>query len=256
MRTRRRLAALLLAIVLSALAFPSTASAAVPKQVLVVGDSITGGASNYTDFYLGNAGDGSITTTHRTVGGLALCDLLPGSGGPWSINTLLNERRYDAVIVAFSGNNLTKCMGGRTGQAVVDKYRDDANAFMQIVSTYPSVADVVFAKPFAARDAGLDYVRTGVGRVYVDMALTWPTARSIDAGYLLENQGQWADLLPCQPWDPCGYGVVRIGDPDGVHLWCDKRGPAYYGVVPPCDNYSAANNRYGMNLAGARQFIL
>lgn len=247
--------AVLVALVAPTASAPSAeARNTVPKHVLVLGDSILGGSSNYVSFYMGNAGDGSVVTTIRSVGGTAICDLFPGNGGPWTIHSLLAERRYNAVVMAYSGNNMSRCMDGLTGQAAVDRYRMNAHTIMRVAAQYGSPT-VVWVKPFAARDAGLDYIRTGVGRAYVDMQLSWPNARSLDAGYLLEDQGRWADILACQSWDPCGYGVVRIGDPDGVHLWCDSRPPAVYGVVQPCNNYSAGSNRYGMNLAGTRQFI-
>lgn len=254
MRSRARLALVLVVLcALLGLAFPS--QAATPKQVLVVGDSIVGGSSNYINFYMGH--DGQAQTTFRSVGGFAICDLLPGNGGPWPIGSLLAEKRYDAVVVAFSGNSSTKCMGGRTGQAVVDKYRADAEAVMRTAVSY-GVPTVVWVKPPAAGYASLDYVRTGVGRVYTDLPAYWPAARVIDGGAGgIENQGQWVRNIPCQPFDKpgCYAGWVPIGADDRVHFYCGRRGPAYYGVVPPCDTYSAGSNRYGMNLAATRALI-
>lgn len=256
-RTRRLIAALV--VTLFALfgavtaTSPSAQASVPPKQVLVLGDSIVGGASNYIDFYMDQGG--TAETTIKAIGGTALCDVLKGNGGPWTIDGLLAAKRYDAVVVAYSGNAITPCMQGRTGQAVVDKYAADADKFMNVTRFF-GVPKVIWVQPFAARDAALNYVRTGLATLYRTLPAYWPSARVIDGGYMLENQGNWADILPCAPWDPCGYGVVRIGDPDGVHLWCDKRGPSYYGIVPPCDNYSAGSNRFGMNLSSARPFFL
>lgn len=236
----------------AALALP--AQAAAPKQVLVLGDSIVGGASNYIDFYMDQGG--AAETTIKSIGGTAICDILKGNGGPWNIDGLLAAKRYDAVVMAYSGNSLTPCMGGRTGQAVVDKYKADANQVMNVARFF-GVPKVVWVKPPAARYAALDYVRTGVGRMYVDLQLTWPAARVVDGGAGVEDTGRWARYLPCQAWDKpgCYAGWVPIGDEDGVHFFCAKRGPSYYGIVPPCDTYSAGSNRYGMSLSGARQFM-
>lgn len=254
MPTTKRLAALTLVALcaLLGLAFPS--QAATPKQVLVIGDSIPGGASNYISFYMGH--DGKAQVTFRSVGGFAICDLLPGNGGPWTYGQLFAEKRYDAVVVAFSGNSSTRCMGGRTGQAVVDKYRTDATSVMRTAQQY-GVPRVVWVKPPAAQSAPLDYVRTGVGRVYTDLPATWPTARVIDGGVGVELQGQWARYLPCQSWDKpgCWAGHVPIGAADGVHFYCAQPGGAPYGVVQPCRSYSAGSNRYGMNLAATRALI-
>lgn len=260
MRRIKRIGAVLLIAVLCSLFGSVPAQATTSKQVLVIGDSITGGASNYIGFYMG-ASDGSVQTTFRTVGGFAICDLLPGNGGPWTYNSLFAEKRYDAVVMAFSGNAMTKCMGGRTGQAVIDKYRADAHAVMQTAQQY-AVPDVVWVKPPAAQSAELDYVRSGVGKVYGYLPNTFPTARVIDAGPGLEYNGKFILWDKCASWDynhgvdGCdAWGNIRIGDNDGVHLYCRVRQPAYYGVVPPCDVYSAGNNRYGMNLSATRKFI-
>ena len=244
-------------VVLSALfglALPS--QAATPKQVLVVGDSIVGGASNYINFYMGS--DGKAQTTFRSVGGLALCDLLPGNGGPWTINSILAAKRYDAVVVAFSGNSSTRCMGNQPpSQAVVEKYRVDAATFMGITRQY-AVPTVVWAKPPAAAGAALDSVRSGLGQVYGELPASWPTARVIDGGVRVEDAaGRWARYLPCEAWDKpgCYAGWVPIGADDGVHFYCAKPGPTPYGVVQPCQTYSAGSNRYGMNLAATRSLI-
>lgn len=244
----------LVLVTLCALFGLSLPAQATTKQVLVLGDSIVGGASNYINFYLTN--DGKAQTNIKSVGGTAICDLLPGNGGPWTINGLLAEKRYDAVIMAYSGNSLTKCMGGRTGQAVVDKYNADANALMKITQQY-SVPKVVWVQPPAAKAPDLNYVRTGVGTVYRTLPAYWITARVIDGGAGVEDNGQWARYLPCQSWDKpgCYAGWVPIGDVDGVHFACAKPGGAPYGVVQPCQSYSAGSNRYGMNLSTTRQYI-
>lgn len=230
---------------------------ATPKQVLVLGDSIVGGASNYIDFFMDSGG--AANTTIKSVGGTAICDVLAGNGGPWNINGLLAEKRYDAVVMAFSGNSLTPCMGGRTGQAIIDKYRVDAHALMKVTQQY-AVPKVVWVKPPAAARADLDAVRAGVGRVYGYLPNTYPSAKVIDGGIGVEAYGKFAYSLNCASWEQtaaqgCVNNMIRIGDNDGVHFFCAKRGPSYYGVVPPCDTYSAGSNRYGMNLSATRALI-
>lgn len=251
-----RFAAVALAVLCALFAWAPRAQAAAPKQVLVVGDSIVGGASNYIGFYMGS--DGKAQTTFRSVGGLALCDLLPGAGGPWTINSILAAKKYDAIVVAFSGNSSTKCMGNQPpSQAVVEKYRADAQVFMGITRQY-AVPTVVWVKPPAAKGAALDGVRSGLGQVYAGLPASWPTARVIDGGAGVEDAaGKWVQNIPCASWDKpgCWMGWVPIGDKDGVHFYCGKRGIAYYGIVPQCDTYSGGSNRYGMNLAATRAFI-
>lgn len=252
----RKAFVLLIATLFILVGLPS-AQATTPKQILVLGDSIVGGASNYINFYLSS--DGKAQSTIKSVGGTAICDILPGSGGPWTINGLLAQKRYDAVIMAFSGNSLTKCMGGRTGQAIIDKYRADAHTVMKTTQQY-GAPKVVWVKPPAAARADHDYVRSGVGRVYGYLPNTYPSAKVIDGGIGVEAYGKFAYSLNCEAWEKtaaqgCVNNMIRIGDNDGVHFFCAKRGPSYYGIVPPCDTYSAGSNRYGMNLGAARSFI-
>lgn len=243
------------------LAGPVTDAQAAPKQVLVLGDSIVGQSSNYIDFYM-DAG-GTANTTIKSVGGQAICDLFPGNGGPWTLQSLLAEKRYDAVVVAYSGNSLTKCMEPHrsSGDAVVSKYRADAKTLMGITQQY-AVPRVVFVEPMAARDPGLDYVRTKVGMdVYRSMPGLYPTARVIDGGRDVEVYGTWVEWMKCASWDynqgasGCdAWGNVRIHSTDGVHFYCANPQSAY-GVYLPCSTYSAGSNRYGMNLSATRALI-
>ena len=247
----------LLLCVLSGLASTPTAEAAAPKQVLILGDSLVGGSSNYINFYL--AHDGKVQTTIKAVGGTAICDVLPGNGGPWTINGLLAAKRYDAVVIAYSGNALTKCTGYRKGQALVDKYKADAHAAMKTSRQYGS-PQVVWVKPPAAAAAELNSVRAGLGTAFASLPAAYPNARVIDGGNGISPGGKFYLSLPCDAWEStaahgCVKGWIRVGDADGVHFYCSKRGTAYYGIVLPCDTYSSGSNRYGMNLGATRTFI-
>jgi hypothetical protein len=257
--SRRRYSFLWVAILclLSGLTLSSPSQAAAPKQVLILGDSLVGSSSNYINFYL--AHDGKAQTTVRSVGGTAICDLLPGNGGPWTLDSLLSAKRYDAVVIAYSGNALTRCTGYLTGQALVDKYKADANAAMKTSRQY-GVPHVVWVKPPAAAAPDLNYVRAGLGNAYGSLPLSWPNARVVDGGNGISPGGKFYLSLPCEAWEKtaahgCVKNSIRVGDADGVHFYCSRRGPAYYGVVPPCDTYSSGSNRYGMNLGATRRFI-
>ena len=249
--------AVLLLCVLSGLTSTPSAEAAAPKQVLILGDSLVGGSSNYINFYL--AHDGKVQTTIKAIGGTAICDVLPGNGGPWTVNSLLAAKRYDAVVIAYSGNALTKCTGYLKGQALVDRYKADANAVMKVSRQY-AVPHVVWVKPPAAAAAELNGVRAGLGTAFGTLPATYPNARVIDGGNGISPGAKFYLSLPCDPWENtaahgCVNNVIRVGDADGVHFYCSKRQTLYYGLVAPCDTYSSGSNRYGMNLGATRTFM-
>jgi hypothetical protein len=147
----------------SALTAMPTAEAAASKQVLVLGDSLVGGSSNYIDFYMSQGG--RVRTTIKAVGGSAICDLLAGNGGPWTLNHLLTAKRYDAVVLAYSGGNHTKCSRNPTGQALVDNYRVAATAVMKISQRH-GVRAVVWVKPPAVAAPAANALRAQLGALY------------------------------------------------------------------------------------------
>lgn len=233
------------------------AEAAAPKNVLVLGDSLVGGSSNYIDFHLSH--DGKVRTTIKAVGGTALCDLLPGSGGPWTLDSLLSAKRYDAVVLAYTGGNFTPCTGHLTGPALVEKYKADANAVMAISQRF-RVPNVVWVKPPAAAAAEPNFTRLRRGLFYKTLPSAWSTARVIDGGRNISPGGKYHRALPCGSWEKtaaqgCVKRWIRIGAPDGTHFYCKKRRTMPYGLVAPCDTYSSGSNRYGMNLAKTRTFL-
>jgi hypothetical protein len=216
-----------------------------------------GGSSNYIDFHLSH--DGKVRTTIKAVGGSSVCDLLPGNGGPWTLDGLLSEQRYDAVVIAYSGAGLTPCAGSLTGQALVDKFKADANAAMEISQQY-HVPNVVWVKPPAAAAPEANLVRAGLGALFATLPSSWPTARVVDGGEDISLGGEFHRSLPCGSWEKtaaqgCVNNSIRVGADDGAHFYCEKRRDLPFGLVGPCDTYSSGSNRYGMNLAKTREFI-
>jgi hypothetical protein len=260
---RGRARKLLLALTVMFLCVPSaltsmpSAAAAAPKQVLVLGDSLVGGSSNYIDFHMSN--DGKVRTTIKAVGGTAICDLLAGNHGPWTLEHLLTVKRYDAVVLAYSGGGLTKCTGYVNGQALVDNYKKAATAVMKISQRH-RVRNVVWVKPPAAENPTANFVRASLGDLYGSLPAAWPNARVIDGGRSITPGGTFHRTLPCGSWEKtaaqgCVKNSIRVGASDGVHFYCEKRRTLPYGLVAPCSTYSSGSNRYGMNLAVTRTFI-
>jgi hypothetical protein len=241
----------------SALNSIPAAEAAASKQVLVLGDSLVGSSSNYIDFYLSH--DGKIRTTIKAIGGSAPCDLLAGNGGPWTLEHLLTAKRYDAVVLAYSGGNFTRCTGYLTGKALVDNYRAAATAVMKISQRH-GVRNVVWVKPPAVAGPEANALRASLGALYAGLPSSWPSARVIDGGKSISPGGKFYRTLPCGSWEKtaaqgCVKNSIRIRDDDGSHFYCKKRPTMPYGLVAPCDTYSAGSNRYGMNIAATRTFL-
>jgi hypothetical protein len=233
------------------------ADAAAPKQVLVLGDSLVGGSSNYIDFHLSH--DGKVRTTIKAFGGAAICDLLAGSGGPWTLEQLLSAKRYDAVVLAYSGGGFTTCTGSLRGQALVDNYKAAATAVMRISQRH-GVRNVVWVKPPGAADPDANVVRAQLGAFYGTLPSYWKNARVIDGGRTISPGGKFHRSLTCGSWERtaaqgCVNNSIRIGAADGAHFYCAKRRTLAWGLVAPCDTYSSGSNRYGMNLAATRTFI-
>ena len=241
----------------SALTSMPAAEAATSKQVLVLGDSLVGGSSNYIEFYMSQGG--KARTTVQAFGGAAICDLLAGNGGPWTLNHLLTAKRYDAVVMAFSGSGLTKCTKYLRGQALVDNYKAAATAVMKISQRH-GVQNVVWVKPPAAAAPEANFVRAQLGAFYGTLPASWPNARVIDGGKNITPGGTFYRSLPCGAWEKtaaqgCVKDSIRVGADDGAHFYCKKRPTLPYGLVAPCATYSSGSNRYGMNLAATRKFI-
>lgn len=259
-RTSRRVLLALTVVFLcapSALNSTHTAEAAASRQVLVLGDSLVGGSSNYIDFYMSQGG--KVRTTVKAIGGSAICDLLAGNGGPWTLDHLLTATRYSAVVMAYSGSGLTKCTKYLRGQALVDNYKAAATAVMKISSRH-GVRNVVWVKPPAAAAAEPKFIRSQLGAFYATLPASWTNARVIDGGKNITPGGTFQRSLPCGAWEKtaaqgCVKNSIRVGADDGAHFYCTKRPTLPYGLVAPCATYSSGGNRYGMNLAATRAFI-
>lgn len=195
-------------------------------EVAVYGDSLTVEAATYLEDLAGRRG---LDLTGKWFFGTALCD--------W-VDDALDEigRRPVAVVLAFAGNQVTDCVGGRSGPALGDLYEADARRVAAaghaegvpvLLVGPPDMADPLYRDNAAM-------LRERFARVAAEL----PGVTYVDARPLL-SPGGYAERLPCRedlgetPERGCEGGTIAVRHPDGVH-W----------DAPGDDGFSAGANRW------------
>ena len=219
----------------------ATLSPSGPHRVALYGDSL--GMEAGMDFiYLARAAGASVLV--RTYGGLAPCDFLASMAADAA------SWRPTDVVLEFSGDNFTPCMGG------------DPIGSPQYYATYR-----------ADTQQAIDIFRPGGARVFLSGLPydVWPSANPnianlnqlyasvaagsgaiyVDAGQAVMANGAYTQTLPCLPGEPCtgpsGTNVVR--DPEGVHF-CPTGNTTAEGYFEVCDVYSSGAFRYAAAMLG------
>ena len=190
------------------------------------GDSLTVEAATYLEDLAGRRG---LDLTGKWYFGTALCD--------W-VEDALGEIGRDpvAVVLAFAGNQVTDCVGGRSGAALGDLYEADARRVAAaghaegvpvVLVGPPDMADPLYRENAAM-------LRERFERVAAELAgVTYVDARP------LLSPGGYAERLPCRedlgetPERGCEGGTIAVRHPDGVH-W----------DAPGDDGFSAGANRW------------
>ena len=121
-RRRRRAGLLGLVGIVGLVGAACTPAAPPPATVLIYGDSLTNQSRQYLTDQLADQAPGWRVLI-RSFGGTALCDYLDAMQQD-------GDEGAQLVVVQFSGNAGTSCMGGTPygSQAWIDKYRADAEA--------------------------------------------------------------------------------------------------------------------------------
>ena len=230
------------------------ASAPTPLRnplVILYADSL--GWEAQQSFVQAFAGHPEVQVITRTFGGTAICDWL--------------ERMRDdaanlapgAVVLEFSGNNLTPCMQdtngqGLTGHAYWRVYRADAqNAIETFAAAHTQV--VLAGAPISRnQEASGDFHGGLVNAMYAQFA-DEPDVTYVDAGAAVLDHGHWTPTLPCLPDEPCtggtdsaGRAVNIVRAPDGGHF-CPAADDAKHGIVDACPVWSSGAYRYGNAMA-------
>jgi hypothetical protein len=220
--------------------------------VILYGDSLAWEAE---DAFVGAfAGRSDVQVLTRTYGGTAICD--------W-----FDEMRADAaalapgaVVLEFSGNNLTPCMQDAAGRGLTDdayweRYRADARTAIEIFAPSKTRIFLVGAPLSQHQQLTGDFHGGMVNAMYSEIADQYTGADYVDAGAAVLDHGRWTSTLPCLPKEPCtggtdlldrGFNVVRA--PDGGHF-CPAAEEAKRGVVEACPVWSSGAYRYGIAMA-------
>jgi len=220
--------------------------------VILYGDSLAWEAEG--SFVRAVAGTPGVQVLARTYGGTAICD--------W-----FDEMQADAAAVApgavvleFSGNNLTPCMQDRAGHGLVDdaywaRYRADTQTAIEIFAGTDTRVFLAGAPVSHVQELTGDFHGGQVNAMYAEIAGQHDGVDYVDAGAAVLDHGRWTPTLPCLPGEPCtggtdlldrGYNVVRA--PDGGHF-CPVADEARRGVVIACPVWSSGAYRYGLAMA-------
>jgi hypothetical protein len=156
--------------------------------------------------------------------GTATCDYL------YEMRRRAQDYHPDVVVLLFTGNALTPCITGRSGddRAIVgpdgpafslsafeSAYLEDTVA---AIETFRSTVEVVLV--------GLPPTRTGwstaaalVDHLYRLIAEVYPNVHYLSPERLLTANGDYVDALPCMRLEPCAPGEpVPVRAADGGHL--------------------------------------
>jgi hypothetical protein len=218
-----------------------------PARVVLFGDSLAEDGSAF--FHSALTAHGRAQVEVQTLPGTAICDWLK------DMSHTVGRFRPDAVVVEFSGNNLTPCLRDATtgqqltGSALVARYEADAEKAMAILSRYG--ATVYWVGGPADRSPALSVQAASVRAIYQQLPTRYTHARFVDAGAtVLAGGTTYADYLPCLPNEPCtgpvknGKRTNQVRASDGVHF-C----PVVVAQRRPCPVWSSGAFRFGTAMA-------
>jgi hypothetical protein len=172
--------------------------------------------------------------------GLAPCDLLGTIR-----HDLVSPPR--ALVIAFSGNNITPCMapGGHelTGAPYYAAYRRDVSAIVA-AATARNVPVLVVGPPRLAAVKNVPD-RIELTSLFVQIVSDYPGARYEASAPALTPNG-FTSTLPCDPGETaalgCSHGIITVRGPDQIHFDAPRTVPCPTGH-DQCE-YSAGAHRY------------
>jgi len=191
-----------------------------PARVALYGDSLALQAEPYFKRLMA-AEDTSNTTYYSSHGGTALCDWLA------TMRKMAKTTHYQAVMLEFSGNALTRCMAhvGFYTPAYYAEYRADT---MEAIAIWvPTGAHVFLIGAPVTREQQKSVPHwNALNLHYAQIAAADPQhVTFVDAGAAVESpDGTYAQTLPCYIGEPCTGPVVNgvpsniVRSADGVHF--------------------------------------
>jgi hypothetical protein len=211
-----------------------------PPRIALYGDSLVSEAGQDFAFLATNSG---ASARVHTFPGTASCDWFP------TMSAEAQDWQPTAVVLAFSGDAFTPCMGGLqlgTPQYFA-KYQADTQTAISIFRSVGTKV-VLVGLPLDA-SAGLSQNVSALNQVYQSLANANVGVTYDDAGQAVMANGQFTWTLPCLPFEPCtgpaGTNVVRA--PDGVHF-CPDGNTTLIAGFEYCDVYSSGALRFAAAL--------
>jgi hypothetical protein len=217
-----------------------------PARIALFGDSLAEDASSF--FQAGLTAHGRAQVELQTLPGTAICDWFK------AMTHVVGRMRPDAVVVEFSGNNLTPCVQNSAkqplvGAALLARYQADAIKATQILIRHG--ATVYWAGAPADRSDTLSAQAAAVRSIYEQLPARFPQVHFVPAGTVVLLDGTtYTDYLPCLPNEPCtgptigGKRTNRVRAPDGVHF-C----PVVVTGRHACPVWSSGAFRFGTAMA-------
>jgi len=228
-------------------AVPATrpASGRAPVQVVLFGDSLAYQAMTYFDQLI--QAHATATVTDFVFGGTAACDWLPDM-------RRIAPTRPQAVVMEFSGNTFTSCMGGcpPESSSAVSKYCVDVSAAIHLFLTVGTHVFLDGTPISYGQSVSDDRHWNDLNRAFAALAARYPRRVTyVDAGRAVEGPGgAFTWTLPCLPTEPCtgptvaGVRTNVVRSPDGSHLCLIDNGNA-----PGCASYSSGAFRLASAMA-------
>jgi hypothetical protein len=157
-----------------------------------------------------------LNVTVAAYFGLAPCDLLS------SIEKDL-ARPPRALVIAFSGNNITPCMtrGGHdlVGAPYYAIYRRDVSAIVALATARKVPVLIVGPPRFGALKNIPD--RVALAAIYAQIAAKYPGVRYVSAVAAVSPHG-FTPTLPCGPGETAALGchddIITVRAPDQIHF--------------------------------------
>ncbi len=213
-----------------------------PPKVILYGDSLA--LESWETFKAVIQDHGVAAAVPQIRGSTAICDFFD------EMQADKEQVLPTVVVLSFVGNTGPACMGGATGAAAVEKYRQDGQ---HVIDIWKSRGVQVYfsAAPPRTVGGGTPEANDPYRQMWFSLAVENGVGM-LDAGHsVLNPNGLYQFHMPCLPDENeavgCGAGgltgSIQVRDPDGLHFCPSGHRPL------PCDVYASGARRYGFAMA-------
>ncbi len=217
--------------------------------VAYYGDSLAASAQEWVGTFIERGG--RLEFRPGTFPGSAVCDWYP------RFDEDLATLDLWAVVLFFTNNTFSPCMKNADGsdlteQEAIDKFHADLG---DVIDRFIDAGATVYLPTIPTSRGELVLginPSEQLNAVFADLASSRDHAVVVDAGRaVLDADGNYAETLPCLPYEPCTGGVNADGvpvnlvrEPDGVHFCSGGYGPDVPIETDTCPTWSSGAFRY------------